>query len=53
MVSYHNAADILPAVESIEEHTDAAIQKQILIIDNADEPELFRELVEKYDSIGE
>ncbi|MBO4834647.1 MAG: glycosyltransferase [Lachnospiraceae bacterium] len=51
MVSYHNAEDIIPAIESIEEHTDAEIQKQILIIDNADEPELFRGLVEKYDDV--
>ena len=52
IVSYHNADDIYPAVESIEKYTSPAIRKQILIIDNANEPEAFHQLVHLYDDVA-
>ena len=48
IVSYFNSSDIQIAVKSIEEFTEAAIQKQIMIIDNANEPEAFQELCDLY-----
>ena len=51
IVSYHNAEDIYPAVHSIEKYTSDSIKKKIIIIDNANEPEEFRELVEQYPDV--
>lgn len=36
IVSYHDEADVIKAVESIEKYTPASIQKEIFIVDNID-----------------
>lgn len=36
IVSYHNEADVVKAVESIEAYTPETIQKQIFVVDNRD-----------------
>ena len=51
IVSYHNVSDITQAVNSIEKYTNRSLQKLIYIIDNADNEEDYKPLVNNYDDV--
>ena len=51
VVSYHGAKDVRLLVESIERHAASSLAKCLYIVDNANEPEAFAELIAKYPDV--
>ena len=48
IVSYNNSQEVEQLLESIERFTDKSISKQIFVVDNADEREVYHKMMDKF-----